>query len=129
MTRPKPKAPLGVVRSPSCLCLDTPCCPSHAGHVPATDRHHAPALRQSRRAPRVEARYGETTVTSWLADPVASPLASDGGQSAGARSPPAAEAGRHRARHPASANDRIGRSDYASMSVVLVALVLLQPPF
>src|SRR5207342_2070113 len=87
--RPKPNAPAGVVRSPSCLRVDTPRWPSHAHHGPATARQQAPDLLHSLSAPCVEPRPAATTVISCVAERVeASWLASVAGQpDAPARSP------------------------------------------
>src|SRR6266480_371429 len=94
----KPKAPAGVVRSPSRFWSETPRCPSHAAQGPAAARQQPPFLRQSRSVPFVDVLRGATTVTSCVAEPVeASWLASVVGQTALACSPPAADAAAQRA--------------------------------
>src|SRR5437899_8268750 len=130
MTGRKPNAPVGVVRSPSRLWSETPRCPSQAVQGPVTARQQPPALRQSCSEPWVEACPGATTVTSCVAEPVeASWLASVPGHAAEVRLPPVAEAARQRGRQAASAIHLSTRADYASMRLVLLALVALQPPF
>src|SRR5919201_194258 len=126
----KPNAPAGVLRSPSRLCSETPRCPSQAGQAPATGTQQPFALRQRRSEPCVEAMRAATTVTSCVAAPVeSSSLARVGGHELPARSPPAADAARQRGTQQASAIHLIARADYASMRLLLLAAIVLQPPF
>jgi hypothetical protein len=107
MTAPMPKAPAGVVRSPSCLFAETPRWPSQAVQGPPVASQQRPALRQRRTVPWVEERLAVTTVTSWAAEPVeASRLASAAGQVALLVGSPSAEAANANA---ASIDSAIGR--------------------
>src|SRR6476660_1643756 len=108
MTRPKPKAPAGVVRSPSCLSDETPRWPSQAVQGPATARQQPPDLRQRRTVPCLEVRRGATTVTSWVAEPVESRPARFGGQAVERVEPSGAEAARQNATSASSAIHLIG---------------------
>ena len=110
----KPKAPAGVVRSPSRFCLDVPRSPSHAVHGPATGCQHAPGFRQSRNGPCVDERRAAATVINWRAAPVdASWFARLAGHEAAARFEPAADAASASGRQAASAIHLIVRADYA----------------
>src|SRR4051812_14819243 len=125
-----PKAPAGVVRSPSRLCLDVPRCPSQAVHGPATGSQHSPGLRHSRSAPCVDVRWDAVTVTSSRAAPVEASWFARFAAHELLRPPaPAAEAARQSGTATASAIHLIVRADYVPMRLVLLALVALQPPF
>jgi hypothetical protein len=107
MTAPIPKAPAGVVRSPSCLFAETPRWPSQAVQGPPAASQQRPALRQRRIVPWVEERLAATTVTSWAVEPVEpSRLASVAGQVALLVGPPSAEAANA---SPASTGSAISR--------------------
>ena len=109
-----PKAPAGVVRSPSRFRLNVPRSPSHAFHGPATGCQQAPGFRQSRNDPCVDVRSGAATVISWRAAPVdASWFARLGGQETAARFELAADAASASGRQTASAIHLIVRADYA----------------
>src|ERR1051325_11213590 len=129
MSGRKPNAPAGVVRSPSCLFVETPRCPSHAVHGPAAALQQPPLLRQSRSAPCVELRRAATTVRSWSAEPVDSRFARLSEHAATVRPLPAAEAATASARMATSAIHLIPRADYVPMALALAAFVALQPPF
>ena len=73
IVRRKPKIPVGVRRSPSCLAGEVPCCPSQAVQGPAVCRQQAPRFVHRRAAsPACEARVRATTVISCVAEPVSS---------------------------------------------------------
>src|SRR5919201_6835724 len=104
ITRPNPKAPAGVVLSPSRLWSEIPRWPSQADHAPATPSQQVPDRRHSRSCPRVEDRLGATTVTSCLADRVeASSFGRLGGQVATCACLASEEPAAQSARHPRSA--------------------------
>jgi hypothetical protein len=130
-TRPKPKTPAGVVRSPSRLLADTPFLPSQAGQGPSTARQQPPERRQVRSVPCGEAGRGAPTVTSCLADPVAASwFAGVGGQPVTRPRSPVAPPAAQSARQAGSASHLIGPSDYVAPMLVLLAVLALQaPPF
>jgi hypothetical protein len=108
MTRPRPKVPAGVVRSPSRLLGETPRWPSQAVHGPEAARQQRPDLRQSRSLPWVDVRRAATTVTSCVAEPGERRLARFGAQAAERAEPPGTEAARQSAASAGSAIHFIG---------------------
>src|SRR3954451_6848524 len=108
------KAPAGVVRSPSCFCLDVPRSPSHAVHGPATGCQQALGFLQSRNDPSAHEPPAAATVISWRAAPVeASWFARLGGHETAARWEPAADAASASGRQAASAIHLIVRAECA----------------